>query len=148
METCNLGGESIKKFSLAGSVIILFLLCILTISGCNTDETLPTWSMHGNETLDLNRNLNQEYILQYRGKDVAKRVVCHLSVTLNSNTIYEKDFTFDNMAFEEKVELKNIIDVSKTEGYNFSTPNHQTKIIIEWVDSSGKKNTEEIEVTT
>ncbi|HBQ86293.1 MAG TPA: hypothetical protein DD811_07430 [Syntrophomonas sp.] len=96
----------------------------------------------------MNRNLNQEYILQYRGKDVAKRVVCHLSVTLNSNTIYEKDFTFDNMAFEEKVELKNIIDVSKTEGYNFSTPNHQTKIIIEWVDSSGKKSTEEIEVMT
>jgi hypothetical protein len=104
--------------------------------------------MHGNETLDSNQNLNQEYILQYRGKDVAKKVICHLFITLNSNTIDEKDFTFDNIAFEEKVEFKNIVDVSKIEGYNFSTPNHQTKIIIEWIDSSGKKSTQEIEVMT
>ncbi|HHW61264.1 MAG TPA: hypothetical protein GX404_05095 [Syntrophomonadaceae bacterium] len=51
-----------------------------------------------------------------------------------------------NIAFDEEVVLKNIIDLTRVEGYNLETPNHQIKIIVEWVDLNNKKNTKEIEI--
>jgi len=102
--------------------------------------------MHGIETIDKNQNLNQEYALAYRGNDIAHTVNCHLLVTLNARTISKKDFSFKNLISGEKIELKNTVDLSKINGFNFDTPNHQTKIIIKWVGPDNKENTEEIEV--